>query len=470
MRYGCRPRLHGPEDISRCFAAAVENVLDINIIPCDPHRYGATGLLCHSHMLRAGGDYQTPWTRDAAVNTWNCLRLLEPEVAKNTLWAVCSVDSQGRPIIQPDVQVWDQIVWTVGAWSYYLATGDEGFLTVARGVVDRALEQLGKTRYVERQGLFRGGSFFNDGISGYPLELHTPGLYDSFGPAHKAVEQIMCLSTNCLYAQAYEIQALMAEHFGDGEASAAARDHRRQLQERIEAVFWDPELGRYDYILYPDGRKDRSQEAAGHIFSVLFDVCPKERQRQLLEGLTVSSRGLVSIWPPFPGLYSPEAPGRHNALIWPFLNGMYIRALCRCGLAERAGRELKAMTELYHGTDLCFWEIYSPDTGAPHGGWQLDHIWDSCRDQTWSAACYFGAVVMGIFGIETTREGIVIRPCVPASMSGARLEGMRIRGMELDVLLQGSGAELAELLLDGRETGAVIPWIQGKHTVTAVMR
>ena len=58
-------------DTARCFEAAVENILDINIIPCDRALYGSTGLLRHTHMIRAGGNYQTPWTRDAAINTWN---------------------------------------------------------------------------------------------------------------------------------------------------------------------------------------------------------------------------------------------------------------------------------------------------------------------------------------------------------------------------------------------------------------
>ena len=35
--------------------------------------------------------------------------------------------------------------------------------------------------------------------------------------------------------------------------------------------------------------------------------------------------GIPSIMPPFPGLFSEERPGRHNNLIWPFLNGFYMR-------------------------------------------------------------------------------------------------------------------------------------------------
>ena len=61
-----------------CFDAAVENLLHINTVPCDHAAYNSTGLLKGHLMFRAGGDYDTPWTRDAAVNTWNAGRFLAP--------------------------------------------------------------------------------------------------------------------------------------------------------------------------------------------------------------------------------------------------------------------------------------------------------------------------------------------------------------------------------------------------------
>ena len=59
--------------VQRCFDAAVENLAEINTVPCDYGVYNATGLLNPDYrwMFRAGGDYQTPWTRDAAINTWH---------------------------------------------------------------------------------------------------------------------------------------------------------------------------------------------------------------------------------------------------------------------------------------------------------------------------------------------------------------------------------------------------------------
>lgn len=111
--------------VEGCFGGAVENLLSINTVPCDHEIYNSTGLLTHDRMFRAGGDYDTPWTRDAAINTWNAGRFLDPQTARNTLLAVCTPDEMGHPIIQPDSQKWDRVVWIIGAWQYWLATGDE---------------------------------------------------------------------------------------------------------------------------------------------------------------------------------------------------------------------------------------------------------------------------------------------------------------------------------------------------------
>ncbi len=190
------------QDIVRCFDSAIHNAVKINTVRCNYRRYNKTGLLKHPYMIRAGRNYKTPWTRDASINTWQAMNFIDPEVSRTTLLAVCDTDANFQPVIQPDVQTWDQIVWAIGAYNYYLTTGDEEFLTIAYGVICRALSTHRKNRFNEKYGLFVGGSFFNDGIAGYPLSCHQDGNNDSFAPAHPVVETIMCLSTNCLYCEA----------------------------------------------------------------------------------------------------------------------------------------------------------------------------------------------------------------------------------------------------------------------------
>ena len=466
-----RPVLSASDaDTVHCFDAAVHNAVDINTVPCVYSVYNGTGLLQHPFMIRAGRSYNTPWTRDAAINTWQAMRLLNPQVARTTLLAVCSLNENAEPVIQPDVQTWDQIVWAIGAWSYYLATGDEEFLRVAHGVIGRALEFHRRSRFNEKYRLFIGGSFFNDGISGYPPECHSKEVKSSFAPDHPAVERIMCLSTNCLFCEAYRIYGEISALLGKNEDAEAARLYHGKLKSDINRVFWSDSLGRYRYILYPDGHTDNSQELSGHAFAVLFDICPEENQAELLKGLVISERGVVSVYPPFEGLFSDSKPGRHNNLIWPFLNGLLIQAAAKCGLHALLGEELDRIAALYKGSRLEMYEIYSPYTGKAFGGWQTGRKWDSCHDQTWSATCYIGAVIYGVFGISTVGNGLRFSPCVPESLADCELKNLHIHGAELNIKIHGCGTKIGSVIIDGKESEPFIPWGKKKSFVEIRMK
>ena len=470
MRKKDLPGLTAPDpDLVHCFDAALHNTVRINTVRCRYGRYNKTGLLRHPYMLRAGRCYKTPWTRDASINTWQAMNFINSDVSRTTLLAVCDLNEEGEPVIQPDVQVWDQIVWAVGAYSYYLSSGDRDFLPIAHGIIGRALEAHRKNRFNKEYGLFKGGSFFNDGISGYPLSCHQKGLKDSFAPSHPAVEEIMCLSTNCLYCEAYRIYARLSESLGYTEKAESARKYHGELKAAISRTFWSDELGRYVYILFLDGSTDASQELSGHAFAVLFDICPEEKQASLFDKLTLSDGGIPSVWPPFEGLYSDDKPGRHNNVVWPFLNGLIIEAAAKCGLYSFVGKELQRITDLYEGSNFRLFEIYSPYTKEVFGGWQVGRVWDSCKDQTWSATCYIGAFIHGVFGISLQEKGIRFAPCVPEAMKDSVLYGLKIRGQELTVRIKGYGNKIEKFILDGTEQEPFIAWDSKAHKVEITM-
>jgi len=91
--------LHGTS-----FRNALRNLLVTNTVADTKGQYHRTGLFRDppGRFIRAGGDYATPWTRDASINAWNAASLLAPDVARNTLWAVCERQANGRLIIQRD--------------------------------------------------------------------------------------------------------------------------------------------------------------------------------------------------------------------------------------------------------------------------------------------------------------------------------------------------------------------------------
>lgn len=441
-----RARLTDPR-YQRCFEAAVDNLLRINTVPCDHTVYNTTGLLGGDRMFRAGGEYDTPWTRDAAVNTWNAGRYFAPEVARDTLFAVCAPDEGGLPVIQPDSQRWDRVVWILGAWQYWLSSGDTEFLETARDIAARSMAQLQREWHDESTGLFRGGSFFNDGIAGYPADLYEPGVDSSFVGDHPKCSGIFCLSTNLLYCEALRILWRMG---------AAEEREWLTLRDRIRTRFARPDGG-WSYLLYPDGRADGSVELSGHALGVLFGILPEGA----LDRLTATPFGVPSILPPFPGLFSEERPGRHNNLIWPFLNGFLVQAAAKHGRVELVARELEAMTKLFSDG---FREIYSPCDGRPHGGWQIGgdgcqgHLWHSCRDQTWSATGYLGAVLGGVFGLEPGEHAVGFRPCVPENLADLRLSGLTLRGWTLDIHIHGHGTVIEHMYLDGKPVSNPIPY------------
>ena len=433
-------------DIANAWRLALKNLLEINTVPCPPEEYNRTGLLDPDPglMMRAGGTYPTPWTRDAAVNTMNAACFLEPEVARNTLWAVCErVD--GKLCFQMDDQSWDKIVWATGAWKYYLATGDRDFLEPACETVEHSLEMLERAQFNPEYGLFTGGSFFNDGITGYPADLHEAGLYASFVGEHAAVKDVMALSTNCLYYNAYRVLERMEELLGRPEASAAYAKKGGKLKEAIGRRFWREGAGTYSYLLYPDGRTDDSQEGCGISFAVLSGICEGERAGRMIRNCYRSGRGLVSIWPPFAGISSEEKPLRHNNLIWPMVNGFFVTAAARCGCADIVGDEIKNMALLAKGDGNSYSEIYHPGTGKAFGGWQCGHVWDSVRDQTWSATAMIRSLIFGVFGVELKEDSVAFCPCLPPEFGDAAVRGLRFRETELNLSLRGGGSRIRRM-------------------------
>ena len=221
------PQLHTQHEVTgECFRAAIINLTETNTVPCDFNVYNKTGLLVpdHPYMIQAGVAYGTPWIRDTSINIWNCARIIEPEISRNTLFAVCFPDRFSRPVIQePDdngfEQSWDKIIWAIGAWTYFLSTGDMPFIKTAFDIINRSLDDLRYYKLNIKFGLFTGGSFFNDGIAGYPRDLYDSSIASSFAPDHPRIRSIMCLSTNCIYCEAYRILHEMAIVFHDSSLS-----------------------------------------------------------------------------------------------------------------------------------------------------------------------------------------------------------------------------------------------------------
>ena len=423
-------------------------------------------------VMLAGSGYDTPWTRDASINTWNAGGLLVPEVARNTLLSVlveedaavqdgasgagsaeegpadsaeaensasCGTGHGGR--IRVGGQYWDAIIWVIGAWNYWLYTGEKGWYDLMRECAVNSLAYFEETEWDDRMGLFRGPACYGDGIAAYPDRYVTgeSGIlaFPRYFPekcAGKGVGiPLFTLSTNCLYAEAYRLACRLT-----GDASYQKKSD--SLKARINEVFWNEKKGLYDYAVDRWGREDR-QEALGQSFAILFGIADERKRESILKNIEISPNGITCLYPTYER-YLPYGIGRHSGTVWPFAQAFFADAAAGTS-PERFAFELRALTRnaLRSGQ---FAEIYHPETGEPYGGFQeaggpIQDCWASVSRQTWSATGYLRMVLLDLAGLRFEPGGIRIRPVKVLELNCLTLTGLKYRGAVIDLEITPSG-------------------------------
>ncbi|OON73048.1 hypothetical protein B1H18_28110 [Streptomyces tsukubensis] len=449
--------------------AALTNLFDVNTVPYDPATYDRTGLMSDPPgvFIRAGGGYEQPWTRDASVNTWNAASSLSPGPARNTLWSVVDRQDDGSLIVLQDNQWWDQIIWAVAAWHHYRVTGDRAFLTDAYATAVHTLRRNRAEHYNARYGLFEGPAFMQDGIAGYPSPPYDPDNDSSFVLDHPDTDKLMSLSTNCLYHAGYLACAAMAEEKGERREAAKLRAEAARLRRTVNARLWRPEAGTYGYFLHGIGervgRLEPYEEAGGLALAVLCGVASPAHTRSVLARTHREPHGVVNVWPHFPR-FDDAHPGRHNVTVWPMVVAMWGHAAAAGGRTDLLAEALKDVAGLVAG-DGHFWELYNARSGAPDGGWQVGHAWDSQPDQTWSATGCLRMIHRGLFGIRHERTGLRLTPSLPSGWGPVTLRGFPYRRAVLDITLEGAGRRVTSATMDGHRLRTVPADLRGRHRI-----
>lgn len=412
-------------------------------------------------VLLAGLDYDTPWTRDAAINVWNGVGLLWAEVARNTLLSVLERRPDGVYI---GGQYWDAIIWALGGWAYYIFTGERGFLALAHTAVCNSLRHFEAEEFDAQFGLFRGPAVYGDGVAAYPdryLAGGSSSILDwvRVNPARKAAGgygiPMMALSTNCVYHQAYRIANWMAVELGLAEnphyaARAAA------LAERIRAHFWDEERGAFRYLVDADGGCDH-QEGLGHAFGLLFGLADAQQARRVLDNQVITPAGIPCVWPTFARYAALGGFGRHSGTVWPFISACWGEVALEYRRPDVFVREFEIFTAHINRHAQCA-EIIHPLTGEIYGGLQeagkgADGIqWASCARQSWSASAYLRMILNGLVGMRFSPAGIHFQPNLPAGLAPLQLDELPYRAARLSLRVDGSGGRLVEFRLNGQRS------------------
>ena len=440
--------------INDAFKLAVETV-DINV------RRG---------ILAAGGDYGGEWTRDIAINSWNGVSLLRPEVAEKSLWNVTiNKDTIGH-------QYWDKILWAIAACNHYIVTSDKDFLAQAYICSANTMAQLEQTIFDKNYGLFMGPSVFNDGIAGYPKPVYESGNYSSSVLDFKGSRSIKCLSTNCLYYGAYIAVNRMSKFLSaNSSISNSYLQKAEALKKNIIKNFYNSKTNTFYYLIDQNEKAHTYQEGLGISFAVIFGIIQGVKAKELIENAVVSKYGITSITPYF-ARYSKDMPGRHNNLIWPMVNGFFARAAIAVKSYKTFDHELFGLTHLAldeNKGNYDFREIYNPYTGQPDGGYQdwgesrRNFHWQSCKLQTWSATAYISMILNGLFGMRFSVDSLSFTPYLPEKINSIELKDLNYRNSNLDIKITGNGNSIESFSVDGKNQSeySIPSTLKGDHKI-----
>lgn len=406
----------------------------------------------HNNILAAGGDYGAEWTRDIAINSWNGVSLLRPNVAEKSLWSV----TENR--LKVGHQYWDKIIWVIASLNHYQVNQDKEFLKHAYACGMATMKELEDTEFDPKYGLFKGPSVFNDGIAGYPEPIFDPTNLSTFVLDHKNSRDIKTLSTNCIYYGAYKALAKMSTLLNE-DASIRQNLIKRgeNLKANIIKHLYDQRKNQLNYLIDHTGKVDTSQEGMGIAFASIFEVLAPAQAKTLVGNAHTSAYGIPSIYPDFPR-YSTDTPGRHNNIVWPVVNGFYAKAAIVTGNAIKFSEELKALAHLAMDENKGngdFKEIYNPYTGKPDGGWQSNQQTKSCNLQTWSATAYIDMVLYGVIGLRfDNTEKLVFKPYLPSGIGKITIKGLKYRDQNIDIALIGKGSKIKSFTVNGKAQDA----------------
>lgn len=428
-------------------------------------------------VLTAGLKYETAWTRDASITTQYAGAMLFPEIAKNTMLSVLKKDKKTNKVIIGG-EYWDSPLFVIGAWHQYLFSGDREFLNVALDASINHLTKLEEEEFDIDRGLFRGGSFFNDGISGYPKLYSNTGVYEGenwVSGITKWVEiktnpraekgfglPMMALSTNCIYYKAYTLLDSIASELGEDISYFNAKEKALNLKNSINSLFWNNKTQKYLYLVDPNGNCDY-QEAAGISMAILYGVADEEKAKSLFSNTHIEPAGIATIYPTFPR-YVNEAKnscGRHSGAIWPHINGLWALAAAKYSQSDLFDYELNNIAK-YAVRDGQFYEVLHPVTGLPYGGLQENNSgkideWESEPRQVWCATAYFSMILQGVFGMEFSSKGIEFNPLVTKDFENLRLLNVPYRDAVLNLYIKGKGTKIRTFTVNGIKQKPFVP-------------
>lgn len=386
-------------------------------------------------ILTAGKSWDTAWTRDIAFAAVlgahfaapeECRRTLKSRV-KNGIIVQDTGTGGGWPIST------DRVSWALGAWSCYLADGNQEWLDFSINTLIATLNRDAEVLAVRY--LIPGETSFLDWREqSYPRGMTPAEIGSSYA-----------LSTNVLHYLARNILARMLAVAGRTEEAAEYAKAADRLGDLINIYFHRPNSCKYAMYLTPDGVQDPHVDSLAVALAVLSDLAGRgaDKTLQAIERTIYGVPVLAPFRPDVEQVY-------HNLAIWPFAEAFVMLAFAKQRNVH--GVEFCAMSMLR----TAMLNVTNKENIHAQTGSAADTVSNSDA-QLWSAAGMLAFFYRVLLGIRLNEDCVIFAPCIPQSLATTHtLRGLRIRDMVLDVNVTGWGSEV-EMSVNGMPSKPCLP-------------
>ena len=391
--------------------------------------------------LRTGKEWAGVWTRDVSYSIILSMAYMQPEASMISLMK--KVNPSGQ-IIQDTGSggAWpistDRMVWALAAWEIYKVTGDRKWLETVYPIALRSIEKDEKT-VMSPGGLVKGETSFIDWREqSYPRWMQTVDI-----------SQSEAMGTNVMYAATLKAVGEMAAELGKKKEADKLFAKADALAANIDKTFWMDDKGYYGMYTYGRDNKilNPRAETLGEALAILYDVAPADHQKSISENNPQTPFGVAIFYPQI-----ADMPNYHNNALWPWVASYWTLAQAKTG--NEAG-VLEGIGSVYRPAALFCTnkENFNLDNGDIYTELNSSNM-------LWCLAGNIAITTRVLFGLHYEKDGLLIKPFVPKTLEGSRtLENFNYRGATLNITVNGYGANVKSITLNGKkiEADAVIP-------------
>ncbi len=407
------------------FAMALKEVRENSVESITDWSFNSNNPVSCS-CFETGAEWHYVWTRDTSYAVNLGLAIVDPTRARNSL--EFKISEKKSVVGGGDLEIvqdtgsggsWpvstDRVVWSLGAMEllkYLDGTEKTAFLDKSYEAMVNTIENDRKIIYDSTDGLYKGEQSFLD------WREQTYPYWTADDTVNIAMSKT--LSTNVLHYIILKSAAELATEKGFPSVAEKYQDWADDLKTAINTHFWRSDVSLYSAMktTYLDDYSVKKYDLLGEALAVISGVADDTKAAAILANYPILEAGPAVIWP-----QEPKTRIYHNRAIWPFVTAYALKA------AQKAGNDVfmsNAFYSLVRGAALNLSNMenyefstlssYYTDNNTDYAGRALSGPVVDSRRQLWSVGGYISLVLDGIFGRETTLDGIQFSPKIPVSI------------------------------------------------------